>query len=84
MIDYRLLIGGELVEGDGVSDVINPATGTSFASVAKAGERHVDRAVAAAKAAFRRGRIRPSTSERPNSCNWPMRWENIVRYWGAS
>ncbi len=52
MTEYRLLIGGEMVDGDGASEVINPATGASFTAVARAGERHVDAAVAAAKAAF--------------------------------
>ena len=52
MSDYRLLIGGELVEGYGESTVINAAIGADFTTVAKAGERHVDAAVAVAKSTF--------------------------------
>lgn len=51
MADYKLLIGGALVEGDHVMDVINPATGASFATVARASLAQADLAVAAAKAA---------------------------------
>lgn len=51
MADYKLLIGGALVEGDHVMDVINPATGASFATVARASIAQADQAVAAAKAA---------------------------------
>lgn len=51
MSDYKLLIAGELVEGDHAMDVINPATGKSFATVARASVAQADRAVAAAKAA---------------------------------
>lgn len=51
MADYKLLIGGALVEGDHVMDVINPATGASFATVARASVAQADQAVAAAKAA---------------------------------
>jgi phenylacetaldehyde dehydrogenase len=54
----RLLIGGEWVEpltGDRVS-VIDPATGEQIASVADAGSKDVDRAVAAAREAFEGGR----------------------------
>lgn len=51
MSDYKLLIGGELVEGDHVMDVINPATGVSFTTVSRASVAQADQAVAAAKAA---------------------------------
>ena len=51
MSDYKLLIGGELVEGDHVMDVINPATGAAFATVSRASVAQADQAVAAAKAA---------------------------------
>jgi len=51
MTDYRLLIGGELVDTADHLDVINPATGTAFARVPRAGLAEADRAIAAAKAA---------------------------------
>lgn len=51
MADYKLLIGGELVEGDHAMDVINPATGKSFATVARASIAQADQAVAAARQA---------------------------------
>ncbi len=51
MADYKLLIGGNLVDGDMTMDVINPATGTPFATVARASARQADAAIAAAKAA---------------------------------
>ena len=56
--DFRLLIGGELVVGASQFDVINPATGSAFARCPKADAAMIDRAVAAAKAAF------PSWSQR--------------------
>lgn len=51
MADYKLLIGGNLVDGDMTMDVINPATGAPFATVARASARQADEAIAAAKAA---------------------------------
>lgn len=51
MADYKLLIGGKLVDGDMTMDVINPATGEPFATVARASVRQADEAIAAAKAA---------------------------------
>lgn len=51
MADYKLLIGGKLVDGDMTMDVINPATGEAFASVPRASVRQADEAIAAAKAA---------------------------------
>jgi len=50
--DYRMLIGGELVEGVTQFDVINPATDAPFARCPKADEALLERAVAAAKRAF--------------------------------
>jgi acyl-CoA reductase-like NAD-dependent aldehyde dehydrogenase len=50
--DFRMLIDGELVEGATTFDVVNPATGTSFAHCPKADRAMIDRAVAAAKRAF--------------------------------
>jgi acyl-CoA reductase-like NAD-dependent aldehyde dehydrogenase len=51
MTDFKMLIGGLLVEGDHTLDVINPATGSSFATVARASAAQADQAIAAAKAA---------------------------------
>ena len=51
MADYKLLIGGELVDGDLTLDVVNPATGSPFTTVARASARQADAAVAAAKKA---------------------------------
>ncbi len=49
----KLWINGEWADGDaGVFEVENPATGEVVAKVAKAGSKDVDKAVAAAKAAF--------------------------------
>src|SRR5262245_41798096 len=50
--DYRLLIGGRLVEGAGALDVINPATGRTLTVAPRADRAQLDQAVAAAKAAF--------------------------------
>ena len=51
MADYKLLIGGDLVDGDMTMDVINPATGKAFCKVPRASASQADAAVAAAKAA---------------------------------
>jgi len=52
MSDYKLLIGGNLVEGDETLDVINPATEEVFVTVARASTAQANEAVAAARAAF--------------------------------
>jgi acyl-CoA reductase-like NAD-dependent aldehyde dehydrogenase len=52
MSRFRLLIGGEMVEGDLAMDVLNPATGEVVAQCPRASKAQLDRAVAAAKAAF--------------------------------
>ncbi|MBB6427790.1 aldehyde dehydrogenase family protein [Sphingopyxis sp. JAI128] len=52
MSDFKMLIGGELVEGDHTMDVVNPATEEIFATVARASERQADQAIEAASAAF--------------------------------
>ena len=52
MSDYKMLIGGRLVEGDHQLDVINPATEEVFATVARASERQADEAIEAAATAF--------------------------------
>lgn len=51
MADYKLLIGGQLVDGDMTMDVINPATGEPFCTVPRASAAQADAAIAAAKAA---------------------------------
>ena len=53
----RLLIGGEWVESKSkqVVSVVDPATGREIATVADAEKADVDRAVAAARAAFEKG-----------------------------
>lgn len=50
--DYRMLIGGELVDTDARIDVHNPATGERFATAPAAGSAELERAVEAATAAF--------------------------------
>ncbi len=52
MPDYKMLIGGRLVDGDHAMDVINPATEEVFATVARASERQADEAIEAAATAF--------------------------------
>ena len=52
MSDYKMLIGGRLVDGDHQMDVINPATEELFATVARASERQADEAIEAAATAF--------------------------------
>jgi acyl-CoA reductase-like NAD-dependent aldehyde dehydrogenase len=49
---YKLLINGHLVDGDATLDVINPATGKVFETCARASERQLFEAIAAAKSAF--------------------------------
>jgi len=50
---YALLIDGKAEAGVSTFDVVNPATGESFAQCPKADEAQLDRAVAAASAAFK-------------------------------
>ncbi|SEH13904.1 Acyl-CoA reductase [Sphingopyxis sp. YR583] len=59
MPDYKMLIGGHLVDGDHAMDVINPATEEVFATVARASERQAGEAIEAAEIAF------PSWAEVP-------------------
>src|ERR1700722_15788892 len=49
---YKLLIEGQLEDGDAVMDVINPATEEVVSACPRASIRQLDQAVAAAKAAF--------------------------------
>jgi len=50
--DFRLVIGGRLVEGASTFDVINPATERVLAKCPRADLAQLNQAVAAAKAAF--------------------------------
>ena len=52
MSDYKLLINGQLVDGDATLDVVNPATEQVFATCARASKGQLDQAATAAKAAF--------------------------------
>ncbi|MBL8771272.1 MAG: aldehyde dehydrogenase family protein [Phenylobacterium sp.] len=52
MSDYKLLIGGKLVDGDATMNVLNPATEEPVATCPRASKAQLDQAVAAAKAAF--------------------------------
>jgi acyl-CoA reductase-like NAD-dependent aldehyde dehydrogenase len=51
-LTYRLLIDGKLVDGASTMDVINPASGTVFATCARADPGQLEQAVQAAKRAF--------------------------------
>jgi len=57
----RIFIGNEWVEGSGTFDTVDPSTEEVIAGVARGGEREIDAAVAAARAAFRGewSRIKP-------------------------
>ncbi|RYE71707.1 MAG: aldehyde dehydrogenase family protein, partial [Hyphomicrobiales bacterium] len=52
MRDFRMLIDGRLVEGEGTFDVLNPATEQVLAAAPYASSTQLDTAVAAANAAF--------------------------------
>ena len=52
MLDYQLLINGQLVDGDHTMAVVNPATEEKLADCPKASEAQLNVAVAAAKEAF--------------------------------
>ncbi|MBR9910084.1 MAG: aldehyde dehydrogenase family protein [Gammaproteobacteria bacterium] len=53
MQHYDMIINGQNCAGDSSLEVINPATGTAFASVARSSEKQVNEAVAAARVAFK-------------------------------
>ncbi|GJE44741.1 aldehyde dehydrogenase family protein [Methylobacterium soli] len=59
MSPYKMLIDGQLVDGDGEIDVIDPARAAPFATAPRASERQLDEAVAAAKRAFSAWSARP-------------------------
>lgn len=52
MSEYKLLINGELVDGDSTMPVVNPATEELISDCPRASESQLNDAVAAAKAAF--------------------------------
>ena len=52
MEPFRMIIGGELVNGVSTLPVINPATEASIADCPRADESQLDQAVAAANSAF--------------------------------
>ena len=52
MSNFKLLIDGEMVDGDATLDVINPATEEVFAKCARASRKQLDQAVDAATAAL--------------------------------
>jgi acyl-CoA reductase-like NAD-dependent aldehyde dehydrogenase len=52
MSEFKLLIGGKLVDGDDTMDVVNPATEEVLAKCPRASLKQLNEAVAAAKAAF--------------------------------
>jgi phenylacetaldehyde dehydrogenase len=70
----RLLIGGEWVEAasGGTLDVIDPATAKGVSSIADAGQVDVDRAVAAARAAFEKGPWREMLPVQREALLWKL------------
>lgn len=52
MSDFKLLIGGKLVDGAATSEVLNPATEAPVALCPRASKAQLDEAVAAAQAAY--------------------------------
>src|SRR5439155_14128004 len=52
---YKMFIGGEEVDSDQHYELRSPATGEVFATVAKGGIEHADRAVEIARKAFESG-----------------------------
>ncbi|MDP3855156.1 aldehyde dehydrogenase family protein [Phenylobacterium sp.] len=64
MAQFKLLIDGRLEDGDATMDVINPATEEPVATCARASKAQLDKAVAAAKAAFPAWRDTPIAERR--------------------
>jgi acyl-CoA reductase-like NAD-dependent aldehyde dehydrogenase len=52
MTAFKLLINGRLEDGESEMDVINPATEEILSTCPRASKAQLDKAVAAAKAAF--------------------------------
>ncbi|WP_109767344.1 aldehyde dehydrogenase family protein [Oceaniradius stylonematis] len=63
-MDYSMLIGGRLVSGDNMLDVINPATEEPFARVPRASRAQLDEAVAAATQAQKAWEATPMADRR--------------------
>ncbi|MBN9037570.1 MAG: aldehyde dehydrogenase family protein [Rhizobiales bacterium] len=61
---YPAIIGGERIFTQQNIDVIDPATGKVFATVARCGQAEVDQAVAAARAAFKKSWRLSTAAER--------------------
>ncbi|HUK83900.1 MAG TPA: aldehyde dehydrogenase family protein, partial [Verrucomicrobiae bacterium] len=49
---YKMYVNNEFVGAAGTREIVNPATGETIAVVPEASKKDVDRAVAAARAAF--------------------------------
>jgi acyl-CoA reductase-like NAD-dependent aldehyde dehydrogenase len=64
--DYRMLIGGALVDSDGRIEVVNPATGEAFATAPDCTDALLDQAVEAGRKAFKGWRNTPSAER--NAC----------------
>lgn len=64
MAQFKLLIDGRLEDGDSTMEVINPATEESVATCPRASKAQLDKAVAAAKAAFPAWRDTPIAERR--------------------
>lgn len=75
MSDYKLLIDGELVPGDLTMEVVNPATEEVLARCPRASEAQLNRAVAAAKAAWPAWARRPIGERRRMILDWADRLE---------
>ena len=52
MKTYKMYVNNEWVGAGGTREIVNPATGETIATVPEAGRKDVDKAVAAARAAF--------------------------------
>ena len=64
MAQFKLLIDGRLEDGDATMEVLNPATEESVATCPRASKAQLDKAVAAAKAAFPAWRDTPIAERR--------------------
>jgi len=64
---WKLVIGGRVVETESYQDVTNPATGAAVGAMPMAGPPEVDKAVAAATAAFASWRQQPDEA-RADAC----------------
>ena len=64
MSDYKLLINGRLVGGEGELEVINPATEQVLAHCARGSAAQINEAVAAAKGAFPAWSAKPLAERR--------------------